>query len=72
MMMVILDPATAEAVRGTTANGAALDPRPLADGNFALPVRVLDDPNHAQHASMLAMMLVRDVGDYEWAIDDEA
>ena len=44
LLMLILDAATADQVRGLISPGNALAPRPLADGTFALPVSVLNDP----------------------------
>jgi len=71
MLMLILDPSTAETVRGPTDAGAALEPRLLADGDYALPARVLDDPAHEQHHAMLATMPTRPLADCVWPDDDE-
>lgn len=66
MLMLILTPAIADAVRGPTSNGATLDPRALADGTFALPTRVLDDPNHALHHALLATLPTRALAECVW------
>lgn len=51
--MLILTAANANQVRGLTVRGHALAPRPLADGTFALPEAVLNDPYHAVHRDYL-------------------
>ena len=66
MDMLILGPADAAAVTGPTADGAALQPRALADGDFALPARVLDDPAHAMHHALLSTMPTRPLADCVW------
>lgn len=51
---IILTPEEAEAVRGPTAPGAALDPVQLMGAAaFALPEAVLADPDHARHRLFL-------------------
>lgn len=52
-MMILLTVSEADQVRGPTAPNHALAPRELADGNFVLPVEVLDDPAHEQHHAFL-------------------
>lgn len=54
--MIILTPAQADHVRGLTVKGHALAPRPLANGTFALPEAVLNDPAHAQHKAYLSAL----------------
>ena len=71
MLMLILDPVTAAAVTGPTANGAALAPRMLADGSYALPARVIDDPDHAQHHALLSTMPLRPLSECVWPPDEE-
>ena len=71
MMMIILDAATAAAVGGGSRNGAALDPRPLADGDFALPARVLDDAAHADHHALLSTMPTRPLAECVWLVGEE-
>lgn len=71
MEMLILPPAVADAVRGPTAAGAALDPRPLADGGFALPERVLADPDHAEHHALLAGLPRLPAADCIWLNDED-
>lgn len=67
MEMIILTAAEADAMRGPTAPGAALDPVPLADGvTYVLPVAVLDDPAHAMHHAALAALPRREVAAEEW------
>jgi hypothetical protein len=68
---IILTGEQADAVRGPTAPGAALDPRPLVGGGWALPVRVLLDPAHEQHHALLADLPVREVPEEEWLIEVE-
>lgn len=54
-LFIILTPEDAEAVRGPTAPGAALDPVQLTgEAAFALPEAVLADPDHARHRVFLA------------------
>lgn len=71
MRMLILPAEIAEAVTGPTANGAELLPRPLADGTFALPVRVLMDPKHQQHHEVLRWLPLRESEDCDWMPDPE-
>lgn len=50
-----------------TEPGAALDPVPLADEvTWVLPVRVLNDPAHAQHHDYLSALPQRDVDPSEF------
>lgn len=51
--MIILTPEQADQVRGLTAPGHAIAPRPLANGNFALPEACINDPAHAVHSTFL-------------------
>lgn len=71
MDMLILDPGTADIVRGPTGPGAALEPRPLADGDFALPARVLEDPAHAEHHALLATMPRRPLAECVWPAEED-
>lgn len=52
MKFLILTEAQAAVVRGETTPGHALMPVPCKEG-WMLPVRVLDDPAHAQHHELL-------------------
>lgn len=70
MLLLILTAEQAAAVRGET-DRAALDPRPLADGSFALPERVLQDPSHAMHHVLLDVCPRRPLEDCVW-LDLEA
>jgi len=70
MDMLILTPTDAAAVTGPTANGAALQPRPLAEGDFALPSRVLDDLNHAMHHTLLHTMPTRPLEECVWLSEE--
>ena len=65
--MIILTSAQADAVRGQSSPGFALDPRPLADGTYALPEAVLTDVNHASKWAILAPLPKRQVLPNEWA-----
>ena len=67
--MLILTEAQAEAVRGPTSSFSALDPRPLTDGSFALPVAVLSDPAHAASQDALDGLPQRSVAAEEWAVE---
>jgi hypothetical protein len=69
MTMLVLDSATAAAVAGEDTAGHALRPRPLADGTFALPARVLADPAHARHHATLRKLPRREAVECDW---DEA
>jgi len=66
MLMLILTAELAEQVRGPTGHGAALEPRPLADGTFALPARVLADPAHAEHHATLRDLPTREAAECAW------
>lgn len=66
MRMLILDAETATAVAGSTADGAALEPIPLADGTFALPARVLADPAHAERHAQLCGLPTREAAECAW------
>ena len=57
-MMILLTPAQADQVRGLSTPWAALQPRELTDGNFILPVSVLNDPAHAAKAEFLRTLPV--------------
>jgi hypothetical protein len=70
MRMLILDAATAAAVAGETALGAALAPVPLMGGAFALPVRVLSDPAHALRHHVLRGLPTSLAVDCEWPAAD--
>lgn len=63
MAMIILTAEDAAKVTGTspTHPWAALEPVPLADGNYILPEDVLYDPAHADVAPFLATMPIEDV-----------
>jgi hypothetical protein len=52
-MMILLTPAQAQAVRGKVDPMHGLDPIALKDGNFVLPIEVLDDPAFAKHKNVL-------------------
>lgn len=66
-LCIILTTAEADAVRGPTAPGAALEPVPLADGvTFVLPEEVLTDPAHGSQHEMLATFPLRVVAEAEW------
>lgn len=56
MTMILLTPAQADQVRGPTSPMSALMPRELADGNFVLPIAVLNDPAHAIRHDFLATL----------------
>lgn len=72
MRFLILDHATAAAVRGPTAPGYALEPVPLLDGSgWILPEICGTAPEHAMHHERLATMPVREVADAEWQPPDE-
>lgn len=50
----------ADAVRGVTSAGAALNPIPFEDG-FILGLQVLEDPRHAKHKELLASLPIIEV-----------
>lgn len=54
MSFLILTKEQADAVRGETVSGHALEPVELEDGTFALPDRVLADRFHAKKLSVLS------------------
>lgn len=43
---IVLSATEADAVRGETSPGHVLNPLPLTDGRYVLPVRVLEAPEH--------------------------
>jgi hypothetical protein len=51
--VIILTKLQASLVRGLTTKGHALVPRLMADGKFALPESVLNDPVHAKFRPIL-------------------
>lgn len=65
--MIILTQEEAEAVRGETHKGAALDPVPLANGTeWVLPEAVLTDPAHQAWWEHLETLPRRTVHASEW------
>lgn len=66
-MQIILTSEQAEAVRGETAPGAYLDPKPLKDGSFALSSSAIQDTAHLSKIGMLVPLPQREVADHEWA-----
>lgn len=50
---LVLSEAEAEAVRGDSSPSHSLNPLPLTDGRYVLPVRVLEAPEHASHRDYL-------------------
>lgn len=71
MILLILSSEDADAVRGPSAQGAALYPVPLLDGSFALPLSVLLDPAHAHHHARLVNLDRRDVAPDEFPPSEE-
>jgi len=59
--MIILTSTQANRVRGLVIPGHALAPIPLANGMFALPEQVLDDPVFAGFRNVLAALPRREV-----------
>lgn len=59
--MIILTEEQAQQVRGTTHEGAALEPVLLNGGDYFLPESVLEDAAHALHHAFLATLPVRDL-----------
>jgi len=50
---IILTESEADQVRGISTPGHGLHPREFIDGNYGLPIEVLDDPAHAKHHAFL-------------------
>ncbi|WP_127090119.1 hypothetical protein [Aquabacter cavernae] len=68
-LFLILNAQDAQAVRGPTAAGAALEPMAQADGTtFVLPMAVLDDPAHAVHHALLAALERRALDPTAWEV----
>lgn len=67
---IVMSAAQAAGVAGTSTAGHALDPRPLADGRFALPTRVLRDPAHAAKHPALAGFAREGVDPADFVSDD--
>ncbi|GGF56817.1 hypothetical protein GCM10007301_15640 [Azorhizobium oxalatiphilum] len=66
-MFLILDQDQADALRGESSPGAALDPIALADGvRWVLPLAVLDDPGHASRLDALLTLPAEPVGPGEF------
>ncbi len=42
---LVMSAAQAAALTGLYASGKAIQPRPMADGRYALPTRLLDEPD---------------------------
>lgn len=65
--MIVLTASEADAVRGATAAGAALEPVALADGvTFVLPEAVLSDLAHADKHNILLALPRREIAAHEW------
>jgi len=65
--MIVLTASEADAVRGASGAGAALEPVALADGvTFVLPEAVLTDPAHAAHRDYLLGLPRRAIDASEW------
>lgn len=64
--MIILTDVQAETVRGATADGYALNPVQLKNGEWFLPAEVLAAPEHSIHYDLLASLPQRMVGDDEF------
>jgi hypothetical protein len=70
--MIILTQTQADAVRGETTEGHALDPRALADGvAFVLSEAVLSDPSHLARREFLQTLPTRIVAMSEFSRDGE-
>lgn len=73
-LMILLAPDEADAVRGFSSLTplAALKPKELRDGNFILPLAVLDDPAHAEHADFLRTLPTVDPREYMGMLLEDA
>jgi hypothetical protein len=67
MLMMILTAAEAAVARQGGDPNYLLEPVPLRDGSYALPLRVLDAPEHAAHHALLASLPQREVDAWEIA-----
>ncbi|MFG1465276.1 hypothetical protein V5F77_20540 [Xanthobacter sp. DSM 24535] len=73
MQFIVLTAAQSDAVYGTGADGARLEPVCLAGGApWVLPVTVLADPAHAGTHQMLSALPIREVAPDEWPPSDLA
>ena len=65
MLMLLLSPAEADALRGPTSLGAALKPRELTSGphagSYVLPVSVLTDTAHQTKWAALGALSQADI-----------
>ena len=61
--VLILSPEQANAIRDQS---HLLDPRPLTNGSYALPIRVVDDPTHKELREILTDLQKREVDDADW------
>lgn len=66
--VILLAAEDAALVRGpsATVEGAALAPVATADGRYALPLAVLDDPAHVAHRPLLASLSTADASTIAW------
>ena len=68
--MIILNDTQADAIRGITSPGNALEPVALLSGEFVLPEAVLRDPAHAVYRDTLVVLPTRAVAAEEFPHED--
>lgn len=71
MELVILDAIQADALRGPTVPGKALNPVALTDGRFALSPAVLDDDHGEAANELLAALPVQTIGPGLLPVDED-
>ncbi|GAB5471885.1 MAG: hypothetical protein Kilf2KO_49150 [Rhodospirillales bacterium] len=65
--MIVMTALQAAAIAGGSSPRHELEPRPMQDGRFALPVRVCADPAHAAKHATLAGYPVEEVADADFS-----
>ncbi|GAB5469630.1 MAG: hypothetical protein Kilf2KO_26600 [Rhodospirillales bacterium] len=70
LKMIVMTAQQAAAVSGTSSPGAALEPRPLKDGRYAVNLGVCLDPAHASKQALLAAYPVEDVADSDFSEEE--
>jgi hypothetical protein len=63
---LIMTKASAAQISGLASEGHGLDPQPLTDGTYALPLRVLDSDRFAPRHKILRTKHVREVDPNEF------
>lgn len=68
---ILLTAEQAAGVAGSSASGHALQPVQLINGDWVLPLEVLNDPHHFLQHDFLAACPTRQVDDSEWPFNED-